>query len=103
MFGAGGVWLELIKDLAFAAPGFDHAGAERLVAATRANTLLKGYRGDGSYDRAAIIDALIAVGRLAADAGDALESLDINPFVALPAGQGAFALDALVIAKANAV
>ena len=101
MFGAGGVWLELVKDVAFSAPGIDHAGAERLIASTRANTLLNGYRGDGPYDRAAVIDALVAVGRLAADAGDAIESLDINPFVALPAGQGAFALDALVIASVN--
>lgn len=99
MFGAGGVWLELVRDVAFAAPGFDRAGAERLVAATRADTLLKGYRGDGPYDRAAVIDSLVAVGRLAVDAADTVESLDINPFVALPAGQGAFALDALVIAR----
>lgn len=101
MFGAGGVWLELVKDVAFAAPGFDHAGAERLINATRASTLINGYRGDGPYDRAAVADALVAIGRLAADAGDAIDSLDINPFVALPAGQGAFALDALVIAKAK--
>jgi len=101
MFGAGGVWLELVKDVAFAAPGFDRAGAERLIASTRANTLLNGYRGDGPYDRAAVVDALVAVGRLAADAGDAIGSLDINPFVALPAGEGAFALDALVVARGN--
>jgi len=102
MFGAGGVWLELVKDVAFAAPGFDRTGAERLIAATKASILLNGYRGDGPYDRAAVIDALVAVGRLAADAGDAIDSLDINPFVALPAGQGAYALDALVIVRANA-
>jgi acetyltransferase len=99
MFGTGGIWLELVKDVAFAAPGIDHAGAERLIAKTRANTLLNGYRGEGPYDRTAVVDALVAVGRLAAEAGDALETLDINPFVALPVGQGAFALDALAIAK----
>ena len=101
MFGAGGVWLELVKDVAFAAPGFDHARAEQLIESTRVNALLNGYRGDGPYDRAAVVDALVAVGRLAAEAGDAIESLDINPFVALPAGQGAFALDALIIAKGS--
>jgi acetyltransferase len=101
MFGAGGVWLELVKDVAFAAPGFDRAGAERLIASTRASVLLNGYRGDGPYDRATVADALVAVGRLAADAGNAIASLDINPFVALPEGEGAYALDALVIAKAG--
>jgi acetyltransferase len=102
MFGAGGVWLELVKDVAFSAPGFDRRGAERLIDSTRASILLSGYRGDGPYDRAAVTDALVAVGRLAADAGGLLESVDINPFVALPEGHGAYALDALVIANGRA-
>lgn len=103
MFGAGGVWLELVKDVAFAAPGFGPAGAERLISSTRASVLLNGYRGNGPYDRQAVIEALVAVGRLASDAGEAIETLDINPFVALPAGQGGFALDALVIARGQPV
>ena len=43
--------------------------------------------------------ALIALGRLAHDLGDQLESIDINPLVALPAGEGAIALDALVVLR----
>lgn len=97
MFGAGGVWLELVKDVAFAAPGFDAAGADRLIDATRAGRLIDGYRGAGPYDRQAVIETLVAVGRLAADSGGNLESLDINPFVALGPGEGAYALDALAI------
>lgn len=97
MFGAGGVWLELVKDVAFAAPGFGQDGAERLLDATRISRLIDGYRGAGPYDRQAVIDTLVAIGRLAADAGSAIDSLDINPFVVLPNGQGAFALDALVV------
>jgi acyl-CoA synthetase (NDP forming) len=102
MFGAGGVWLELVKDVAFAAPGFGPDGAERLIEATRAGRLIDGYRGAGPYDRGAIVNALVAVGRLAADAGDSIESLDINPFVALADGEGAFALDALVVVAGSA-
>jgi acetyltransferase len=97
MFGAGGVWLELVKDVAFAAPGLDRQRAERLIASTRAGRLIDGYRGAGPFDRAAVVDALVAVAQLAVDSGEAIDSLDINPFVALPAGHGAWALDALVI------
>lgn len=97
MFGAGGIWLELVKDVAFAAPGFGPDGAERLIDATRAGRLIDGYRGMKPFDRQAVIDTLVAVGQLAADAGHCLESLDINPFVALTDGDGAFALDALVV------
>jgi len=99
MFGAGGVLLELTRDVAFAPPGLTRAGAGRLVDETKAGVLLGGYRGAGAYERDAVLDALVALGRLAVDLGDDIESVDINPFVALPRGQGAFALDALVVAR----
>lgn len=97
MFGTGGVWLELVKDVAFAAPGFGPEGAERLIERTQAGRLIDGYRGGPRYDRRAVIDALIAVGRLALDGGERIEALDINPFVVLPEGEGGFALDALAV------
>jgi len=99
MFGTGGILLELTRDVAFAPPGLSRDRAERLVDETRAGVLLGGYRGERAYDRDGVIEALVALGRLAADLGNAIESVDINPFVALPQGQGAFALDALVVAR----
>lgn len=102
MFGAGGVWLELVKDVAFGAPGMTRAGASRLIDSTRAGKLLGGYRGQDPYDRDAVIDALVAVGRLAAAAGDVIESLDINPFLSLPRGAGGLALDALAVVAPGA-
>ncbi len=97
MFGAGGVWLELVKDVAFGPPGLSRVGAARLIDSTRVGRLLDGYRGQGPYDRDAVIDALVALGRLAAAAGDVIESLDINPFLVLPKGAGGLALDALAL------
>lgn len=101
MFGAGGVLLELTRDVAFAPPGLTRARAERLIDETRAGVLLGGYRGQRAYERDGVVDALVALGRLAVDLGDDIDSVDINPFVALPRGQGAFALDALVIARGS--
>jgi len=97
MFGLGGVWLELIKDVSFCSPGFGRKRADRMINETRAGRLIDGYRGDGPYDREAVIDALVAVGQMATDNSDAIESLDINPFVALSPGDGAYALDALAV------
>ncbi len=102
MFGAGGVWLELMKDVAFGPPGLNRAGAGRLIDSTRIGRLLDGYRGEGPYDRDAVVDALVALGRLAAAAGDVIESLDINPFLAGPKGEGGLALDALAVIEARA-
>ncbi len=97
MFGLGGVWLELIKDVSFASPGLNRARADRMINETRAGRLIDGYRGDGPYDRDAVIEALVAVGQMAADNSETIESLDINPFVALSHGEGAVALDALAV------
>ena len=102
MFGAGGVWLELLNDVAFGPPGIRREQAVRLIDSTRVGRLLDGYRGSGPYDRDAVADALVALGRLAAAAGDVIESLDVNPFLALPRGEGGLALDALAVAAAGA-
>jgi succinyl-CoA synthetase beta subunit len=48
-----------------------------------------------------VLAALSALGRLAHDLGDQIESIDINPLVALPDGQGAVALDALVVLRGS--
>ena len=101
MFGAGGVWLELVKDVAFGPPGISREGAARLIESTRIGRLLDGYRGAGPYDRDAVVDALVALGRLAAAAGDVIESVDVNPFLACPQGAGGLALDALAVVAAG--
>jgi hypothetical protein len=64
---------------------------------TRAGALLQGYRGAPPADRESVLSAMLGLGRLAHDLGDRIESIDINPLVALPAGQGALALDALMV------
>lgn len=97
MAGAGGVLLELTKDVAFAAPPISREKALDMLARTRAGRLLQGYRGGPVLDRDATADALVALGRLAEDLKDVIESVDINPFVALPQGQGGMALDALIV------
>lgn len=102
MGGSGGVMLELIKDVAFCAPPVTPEKARDLLGRTRAGQLLKGYRGAKPRDAEAVVQALVALGRIAVDLGDVLESIDINPLVALAEGQGAKALDALVIVKSAA-
>jgi acetyltransferase len=99
MFGTGGVLLELHKDVSFGAVPLSPQQAQAMIARTSAGALLKGYRGAAAGDEASVLAALVALGRLTYDLGDQIESIDINPFVALPAGQGAVALDALVVLR----
>jgi acyl-CoA synthetase (NDP forming) len=103
MAGSGGVLLELFKDVAFSAPPLSREKALDMLDQTHAARLLRGYRGSAALDIDAIADALVALGRIAIDGADLVQSIDINPVVALPQGQGAVALDALVIIEAKEV
>jgi acyl-CoA synthetase (NDP forming) len=97
MAGSGGVLLELTKDVAFAAPPLTREKARAMIERTHAARLLRGYRSSPVLDTDAVIDALIALGRIAEDLADVVQSIDINPFVVLP--RGGFALDALVVPR----
>ena len=97
MVGLGGVWLEVIGDVAFVPTDVDREGALAAIARTKASKLLAGYRGAPAGDVGALADAMVALGQLVRDLGDAVHSIDINPIVVLPAGEGAVALDALVV------
>src|SRR5262249_15555322 len=99
MFGSGGVLLELTKDVSFGAVPLPSWQGKAMIERTSAGHLLKGYRGAPPCDEETVLAALTALGRLAHDLGDQIESIDINPLVALPEGQGAVALDALVVLR----
>jgi acyl-CoA synthetase (NDP forming) len=97
MAGSGGVLLELTKDVAFAAPPMTREKARAMIGRTHAARLMAGYRGAAALDAGALVDALVALGRVAEDLADVVQSIDINPFVVLP--RGGLALDALFVAR----
>jgi acetate---CoA ligase (ADP-forming) len=99
MVGSGGVNVELLRDVAFAIPPVTPEKARHMIGRTRAGKLIAGYRGSPPLDLEAVVAALVSLGRLAIDLKDAIESVDINPYVALRRGQGALALDALVVLR----
>jgi acyl-CoA synthetase (NDP forming) len=97
MVGLGGVFVEVLGDVAFRVPPFSRSDAERMVRELRGFPLLAGVRGAPPADVQALVDVIMQVQRLALDlAGDVAE-LDVNPLVVLPEGRGAVALDALVV------
>jgi acetate---CoA ligase (ADP-forming) len=97
MAGSGGVLLELTKDVAFAVPPITRDKARAMIARTHAARLLAGYRGGNALDADAVAGALVALGRIAEDLDDVIQSVDINPFVVLP--PGGIALDALFVPR----
>ena len=99
MFGLGGTFVEVIEDVSFRVAPFGDAEARRMVAETRAGKILRGTRGTGPYDVAALAAALSRLSVFAAEHGDRIDSAEINPFVVLPEGHGAVALDAVIVPR----
>ncbi len=97
MFGLGGVFVEVLGDVSFRMPPFDRAEARRMVSEVRGFPLLAGARGRPPSDVGALVDVIMRVQRLALDHADSIAEVDINPLAVLSRGQGAVALDALVV------
>lgn len=101
MLGAGGVNAELLRDVAFRIAPVNEAQARAMVDELKLAPLLRGWRGAPVADEDALVQAIVNLSRFALAAGDSLESVDLNPFVVRPRGQGALALDAVVIGRAD--
>ena len=101
MVGLGGIFVEVLEDVAFSAVPLTRGDAEEMLASLRGARILDGVRGRPRADRAALVGVLLAVSRLGAEAGGAIAELDLNPVVVLPEGRGAVALDALVVLSSS--
>ena len=95
--GAGGVLVELLADRAVALPPVGPEQARAMVGELRVAALLAGARGQPAADLDAVVAAITGLSQLAAELGDALEALDINPLICGP--HGAVAVDALAIPR----
>ena len=97
MFGLGGVFVEVLRDVTFRVPPFSRLEARRMVEEVQGYPLLRGARGRPKADVTALVDVIMKVQRLAVDLHADLAELDINPLAVLP--KGAVALDALAVPR----
>ena len=95
--GAGGVLVELLADRAVALPPVSAGQAHRMLGTLRVARLLAGVRGQPPADLDAVAAAIAGLAQLAAELGDVLEALDINPLICGP--DRAVAVDALLIPR----
>lgn len=97
MFGLGGIFVEIMKDVTFRIAPFGVDVAREMIRAVKGFPLLDGARGRPKADVEALADALSRLSVYAAANADTLESIDVNPFLVRPAGKGAVAVDALIV------
>jgi acyl-CoA synthetase (NDP forming) len=96
MFGLGGIFVEVLKDVVFRRCPFGPDVAETMIRSIKGTPLLLGARGRPKADIKALAEMLSRLSAFAAAAGERLQSIDLNPVFAMPEGQGAFAADAVI-------
>ena len=99
MFGLGGVFVEVLKDVTFRVAPFGPEEAHRMIDEIRGRAVLDGARGAPPADLDALANAISKLSIFAAENSDTIQTIDINPFLALP--KGAVAVDALIIPSSD--
>lgn len=99
MFGLGGIYVEVLKDVTFRLAPIRELGARRMVEETRTSAILGGVRGEPPSDLDAIVECLLRLSQLAVDCPGVAE-LDINPLFVYAQGEGAAVADARVRVEA---
>jgi acyl-CoA synthetase (NDP forming) len=95
MFGLGGVFTEVLDDVAFRIAPFGEPQAEQMIDELRAGKLLGPFRGEQAAARAQIVAVLVALSRIGTELPDVTEA-DINPLLVGPDGR-VTAVDALIV------
>jgi len=96
MFGLGGVFVEVLKDVVFHRCPFGPDTAEAMIRSIKGAPLLLGARGRKTADVKALAQMLSQLSAFAVAAGERLLAIDLNPVLAMPEGEGAFAVDAVI-------
>ncbi len=92
MFGLGGIYVEVLKDVTFRIAPVSEQDAQQMVSEIRSYHLLQGVRGEKASDLDAITDCILRISQLVTDFPEIVE-LDINPLLVREAGAGAVAVD----------
>ncbi|MCB1740587.1 MAG: acetate--CoA ligase family protein, partial [Gammaproteobacteria bacterium] len=99
MVGLGGVYVEVMKDVAFSTVPLSEVEAHALLDRLKGRALLDGVRGEPPADVAALVRAMVALSAFAADFADRIDEIDLNPVLVHPEGQGLTLADALLVKR----
>jgi len=97
MFGLGGIFVEVMRDVTFRIAPFGVEEARRMIDEIKGAAVLEGARGRPAADIDALAEGLSRLSRFAAAQRGQLTSIDINPLLVRPRGAGVVALDALIL------
>ena len=98
LVGLGGIWAEALRDVRLLSPNLSGEAIAAELGKLKGAALLRGVRGSPALDVSAAADIVRRVGALVL-AMPEIEEIDVNPVVLYPDGQGALALDALIVTR----
>ncbi|MBI5323818.1 MAG: acetate--CoA ligase family protein [Ignavibacteriae bacterium] len=81
MFGMGGIYVEILKDVSFELAPVTDVEAEEMLSSIKMTKLLKGYRGEKGIYREAVIEIVERLSQLVTE-NPSLKELDLNPLLA---------------------
>ena len=92
MFGLGGIYVEVLKDISFRIAPLSPADAKEMINEIKTIRLLRGVRGENPSDIDSIIDVILRISQLVTDFPEIIE-MDINPLFVKEKGMGSIAGD----------
>lgn len=98
MFGLGGIYVEIMKDVAFRIKPLTDTDAKEMIRSIKSYSLLTGFRGAPSVDIKTLEETLLKVSQLVRDF-DCFTGIDINPFIVSPDKEMCKAVDARFLLK----
>ncbi|WP_048151575.1 acetate--CoA ligase family protein [Palaeococcus ferrophilus] len=99
MFGLGGIFVEVLKDVTFRIIPIEEKDAWAMIKSIKSYPILAGARGEKPADMKAIVDLMLKVSRLVDDLRDYIKEMDLNPVFVYNEGEGAVIVDARIILK----
>jgi acetyltransferase len=96
MFGLGGIYVEVMKDVSFRAVPINRTDAMSMMKEIRAYPLLLGVRGEERKDMESVIDAVIRLATMIRRC-ESVTDIEVNPIVVYEEGKGSKAVDVRVL------
>ena len=96
MFGLGGIYVEVFRDVSFRVAPLSVYDAERMIAETKSSAILQGIRGKKPRDLEKILECILRLSQLGINHPE-IKELDINPLIVREKGKGAFVADARIM------
>ena len=96
MFGLGGIYVEVMKDVAFRALPLDRREILSMLKDIRSYSLLLGVRGETQRDIESIVDTIIKLGNVITKCEE-ISDIEINPLTVYENGKGAMAVDVRIL------